>query len=108
MGLFGIIEEGAEESSKFYEGWNKEVIRTVPEDRLLIFNVKQGWKPLCDFLNLPVPATPFPHVNDMEEFQKRIKAVKVCGFLLVYMLPVAVATSAVYFTNFFAALSYLM
>ena len=36
----------------------------VPSDRLLVFSADQGWQPLCDFLGLPVPNTPFPNVND--------------------------------------------
>jgi len=38
---------------KLYNDWIEYVKRTVPKDQLLIFNVKQGWKPLCDFLDLP-------------------------------------------------------
>jgi hypothetical protein len=36
----------------------------VPPEKLLVFNVKEGWAPLCEFLDLPVPETPFPRVND--------------------------------------------
>lgn len=34
------------------------------------FNVKDGWKPLCDILGLPVPDVPFPHVNDADAVQE--------------------------------------
>ncbi|PKX89090.1 sulfotransferase family protein [Aspergillus novofumigatus IBT 16806] len=37
-----------------------EVRRYIPTDRLLIFNVKEGWAPLCKFLEVEVPAQPFP------------------------------------------------
>ena len=37
---------------------------SVPADRLLIFDVKQGWAPLCEFLGRPVPAVPFPRGNE--------------------------------------------
>ncbi|CAF1124470.1 unnamed protein product, partial [Didymodactylos carnosus] len=50
---------------------NDAVKRTVPENRLLVFDVKQGWKPLCDFLDAPVPNTPFPRINDTAEYQNR-------------------------------------
>lgn len=36
----------------------------VPPERLLEFNVSDGWAPLCNFLSLPVPDSPFPDVND--------------------------------------------
>jgi hypothetical protein len=54
------------------EEWNKEVIDTVPADRLLVWNPKEGWEPLCDLLELPVPEQPLPHVNDTENFQKSL------------------------------------
>jgi hypothetical protein len=38
--------------------------RVVPEDRLLFFNMKDGWEPLCKFLDVPVPEKPFPQVHD--------------------------------------------
>jgi hypothetical protein len=34
--------------------------------------VKQGWAPLCAFLDKPVPAEPFPRTNDREEFFKLV------------------------------------
>ena len=36
----------------------------IPPDKLLEFNLNQGWKPLCEFLGMPVPDTKMPHVND--------------------------------------------
>lgn len=44
------------------------VVAAVPKDRLLDYDVKQGWEPLCAFLRLPVPATPFPRTNDRKDF----------------------------------------
>ena len=35
----------------------------VPKNRLLIWNIKDGWKPLCDFLDKPIPSEKFPHLN---------------------------------------------
>jgi hypothetical protein len=54
------------------EEWNQEVIDTVPAERLLVWNPKEGWDPLCDFLEVPVPEQPLPHVNDTENFQKAL------------------------------------
>jgi hypothetical protein len=51
---------------------NREVEEAVHPERLLIFDVKQGWEPLCAFLGVPVPAVePFPHVNDAADFARR-------------------------------------
>lgn len=50
---------------------NETVQRTVPPERLLVYDVKQGWAPLCAFLDVPVPALPFPHQNTRQEFVSR-------------------------------------
>jgi Sulfotransferase domain len=52
---------------------NAEVQRTVPPERLLVYQVSEGWEPLCRFLDVPVPTTPFPHLNDTVTFKRRIK-----------------------------------
>ncbi len=51
---------------------NEEVQRNVPRERMLVWSVEEGWEPLCEFLELPVPQAPFPHVNDRTEFLNRI------------------------------------
>ncbi len=54
------------------ERHNEEVKRNVPSERLLVWSVGEGWGPLCEFLELPVPEEPFPHANDSKEFLNRI------------------------------------
>jgi Sulfotransferase domain len=54
------------------ERWNQTVIDTVPSERLLVWDPKEGWEPLCEFLDAPVPEQPLPHVNDTENFQKNL------------------------------------
>jgi hypothetical protein len=56
-----------------YRRHNEEVRRVIPADRLLVYEVSQGWGPLCDFLGYPVPDTPLPKVNSREEFAGRAK-----------------------------------
>ena len=46
---------------------------SIPPDRLLVFEVKEGWEPLCKFLGLPVPSMAFPATNKKEEFWERFK-----------------------------------
>ncbi|HZU14267.1 MAG TPA: sulfotransferase [Chloroflexota bacterium] len=50
-----------------------ETVReTVDPNRLLVYEVSQGWEPLCAFLGVPVPdGLEFPHLNDTESFQQR-------------------------------------
>jgi hypothetical protein len=52
---------------------SKAVQAAVPAHRLLTFDVKDGWKPLCDFLGVPVPQGPFPRTNDREGFWKLVR-----------------------------------
>ncbi len=52
---------------------NERVREVVPPDRLLIFEVREGWEPLCSFLGVPIPAgKPFPHLNDTAEFRSGV------------------------------------
>ena len=48
------------------------VKRTVSEEKLLVFSVKEGWEPLCSFLGVPVPDTPFPNVNDRQALHNKL------------------------------------
>ena len=64
--MFGAVEDGQEVAVRFFEAWKAEVgfllhflknnamwkvfvqvIKEVPADRLLVWQVKQGWEPLC-------------------------------------------------------------
>src|ERR1700741_5475813 len=48
---------------------NEAVKAAVPADRLLVYEIGQGWEPLCEFLEVPVPDTPMPHLNDTASFR---------------------------------------
>ncbi|HTX01290.1 MAG TPA: sulfotransferase [Acidimicrobiales bacterium] len=54
------------------ERFNEEVRRTVPAERLLVWTASEGWGPLCEFLEVPVPDVPFPRVNETKTFVDRI------------------------------------
>ena len=54
-----------------YERHNDEVRATVAPDRLVEWRPGDGWEPICHALSVPVPDTPFPHVNTTEEFRAR-------------------------------------
>lgn len=56
----------------YFEHWNRSVIETVPADRLLVFSARDGWEPLCDFLNVPVPEAAYPRVNSRDELNQLI------------------------------------
>jgi predicted naringenin-chalcone synthase len=54
-----------------FERHRHEVIERVPADRLLIYDIRDGWEPLCELLEVPVPQTPFPHLNTRTAFWTR-------------------------------------
>jgi hypothetical protein len=54
---------------------------------LLIYNVKEGWKPLCDFLDVPIPDGPFPNTNDTKMMKKRMRIGKIRVYSLIFGLP---------------------
>ena len=46
-----------------------------PDEQVLVYNVKEGWEPLCAFLNVPVPDIPFPYINSRSEFHNYLEKV---------------------------------
>jgi hypothetical protein len=47
-----------------------QVKQTIAPERLLVFDITQGWQPLCDFLGVPVPDQPFPRLNDRDSYSR--------------------------------------
>lgn len=72
IGVSGEPDTPPGELASAMERFNEEVRTTVPSDRLLVWSVGDGWEPLCDFLDVPVPSMPFPHLNDSKEFSDRL------------------------------------
>ncbi|MCX6032700.1 MAG: sulfotransferase family protein [Chloroflexi bacterium] len=73
---------------------NEEVKATIPADRLLVFEVKEGWEPLCKFLGAPVPDEPFPHENagiaTVEKLMQRILLTDLLKIALPVLVGIAV------------------
>jgi hypothetical protein len=51
-----------------YERHNAEVRKTIPESRLVEWQAADGWLPICQALELPVPDVPFPWLNKREDW----------------------------------------
>jgi hypothetical protein len=66
--VFGRNYLDRESAIAAYRRHNEEVRRSIPADRLLVFDVAEGWEPLCAFLGAPVPDAPFPHHNLRADF----------------------------------------
>ncbi|KAK9781089.1 putative Sulfotransferase domain-containing protein [Seiridium cardinale] len=48
-----------------------EIVRKmVKPGNLLEYHLGNGWEPLCNFLNCPVPEEPFPHLNEKDDIKK--------------------------------------
>lgn len=65
--------ENRQRAIEIFHRHTEAVKATVPAERLLIFNVNEGWEPLCRFLEVPVPNAPFPHVNGRAAMLRRFK-----------------------------------
>ena len=54
-----------------YRRRSAEVRAAIPPDRLLVFEIADGWGPLCRFLGAAEPVAPFPHNNAIDAYWKR-------------------------------------
>jgi hypothetical protein len=60
----------------YFRRHTENVVMAIPPQQLLIFEVGEGWKRLCDFLGVDVPDAPYPSENDRSEFLARSAAMK--------------------------------
>jgi hypothetical protein len=71
----GTYAAGHAEPSQMIEqmlAHTEAVKAAVPAERLLIWQARDGWGPLCEFLEVEEPAEPLPHENDRESFVERV------------------------------------
>ena len=59
-----------------FEAHNAAVRALIPAEQLLVYQVKEGWAPLCQFLDCPLPVEPFPRTNDRGEFWDKVSGAK--------------------------------
>ena len=97
--LKGIFEDKGR-AVAVYKEWIEEVRRSVPPEKLLVYDVKEGWKPLCDFLGVPVPeGRPFPHINERRSFVRLIRLLKVLNWLLPVLILVLFILMVLFLTD---------
>ena len=97
-GLFRGNFEDREKTTEAYREWIDEVRSSVPAERLLVYNVKEGWAPLCEFLGAPVPeGRPFPFINEKKNFQRVIRLLKVLNWLVPVLVGLSIAGLALLF-----------
>jgi hypothetical protein len=71
----GTLSDGHQDRTgmiRAFERHSEEVRRTVPADQLLVWDISEGWGPLCEFLSVEQPDAPVPHLNDSASFTDRI------------------------------------
>lgn len=60
--------EDTEFARSIYEQHHENVIRSVDPDQLLVYQVSEGWDPLCTFFDRPIPDEPFPKANTLADY----------------------------------------
>jgi hypothetical protein len=68
---------------KIYKDFNEEVKSYVSKDQLLVYKISDGWAPLCEFLDVPIPDQNFPNKNKRKEFKEQISKMMDTGGNLV-------------------------
>lgn len=71
IGIFGGRLDDRDHAVAVFHRHVEAVRAALPAERLLVFDVKEGWAPLCSFLGVAVPDEPFPRANSTEEFLQR-------------------------------------
>jgi hypothetical protein len=69
-GTFHGRFEDKDYAIKVFTDHIEDVKRTVPADRLVVYEVGQGWGPLAEMLGVEAPDAPFPHLNDTDSFRE--------------------------------------
>jgi hypothetical protein len=69
-GTFSGLMSDKDAAYLAYQKRINDVKQTVSADRLLVFDVSEGWSPLCDFLNMVEPQTDFPRSNSTADFNE--------------------------------------
>merc|ERR1711971_1314741 len=90
-GVLTAMLQGKREAVEVFNSHVAEVKGFVPPDRLLVFDVKDGWPPLCAFLDKPIPDAPFPNVSDAAMMLLTFNIIRIVCWLVVFVLPVGLA-----------------
>lgn len=56
----------------FFNTRSAEIIASIPAEKLLVYQVSDGWEPLCEFLNVPLPDMEFPRINSRNETREML------------------------------------
>ena len=65
--------EDRDHMMQFFDDHLRAVKEFVPAGRLLVYSVREGWDPLCSFLEVDAPRQPFPHANIRGSLKEVVK-----------------------------------
>lgn len=77
---------------RVFEQHNEDVKRHVSPDRLLVYEVKEDWRPLCEFFGVPEPDEPFPRLNDAARIRRGVQTIRALAFVTPVLLALLVAS----------------
>jgi Sulfotransferase domain len=72
QGVFSSVELRPGQLAEAVDRYQEQVQRNIPEERLLVWSVTEGWEPLCAFLEVDVPDAQFPRLNDSKMYTDRV------------------------------------
>jgi len=87
MSLEDAVRGGPDTAEKFLIYWEREVVRTVPKERLLVFRAQEEWKPLCDFLGVEQPDIPYPWLHQGNTLEDVKANLGIVNKVFVYGIP---------------------
>ncbi|KAF2461469.1 P-loop containing nucleoside triphosphate hydrolase protein [Lineolata rhizophorae] len=102
---FGTMDVDEARYKEVFVQHYDNIRKATPPERLLDYNVSQGWEPLCEFLGKPVPEEDFPRVNESDYFHKTMGTIMGLRMqiavkrVLSMAAPIVVAGVAVYFAR---------
>lgn len=68
----GVFDYDFDKNGKrAFEEQYRTVRELVPKDRLLEYQIGEGWGRLCPFLGCDVPQVPYPNTNEAAAFRER-------------------------------------
>ena len=91
QGVFDGRFEDEEHAKQVFRDHIEKVKSVVPPDKLLVYQITDGWAPLCNFLDVPQPeGVTFPRTNEAREMIRVVRVMKALR-LLPYGVAVSVA-----------------
>jgi len=80
-GVFSGEFENREAAITIFNQHIANVQKNISPERLLVHSAKEGWAPICGFLDKPIPDTPYPRVNEAKDIKRIVAILKMLRWL---------------------------